>query len=253
MNYRKLILVIALCEVAFGAHAQSAKGSSQPSKKPPSWQEIARWPDLTTGMWQEKMHLEPGGGGFAPMAMPKLTAKAQAILDEKRKQVTAPGGESCKPPGMPGMVLQGYSLGFYYAQNAVFMMTDMDNLWLRRIFTDRSTHGDPDPSWQGHSIGHWEGDTLIIDTVAILPEAELAGVPSNGSTHIVERLRLTEPNTLQYKITVTNPDVFTTPWEMTKTFNRRKDWEIQDAWCGEDNRSSVDEKGNVRLDLTPPK
>lgn len=252
MNLLKLITTIVCVSAAAVTLAAEPKNANDSVRKALTWQEIARWPDFTTGMWQEQMQLAPGGG-FAPVAMPKLTTKAQALLDQKRKQPVVAGGATCRPPGMPGMVMQGYSLGFYYAQNVIFMMSDMDNLWMRRIFMDRTTHGDPDPSWQGHSIGHWEGDTLIVDTVAIQPEVELAGVPSNGVTHIIERLRLSDPNTLQYKLTVMNPEVFEAPWELTKTYIRRKRWEIQDAWCGEDNRSSVDENGNAHIDLTPPK
>jgi hypothetical protein len=204
------------------------------------------WPDFTTGMWAENFSLSSFGG------KPPLTEAAQQRLKNQPKD-TQSGGVQCRPLGMPGMMMPGYPMAFFFTKGGIFIMSDMDDLLVRHVLTDRVEHGDPDPSWNGHSIGHWESGTLVIDTTAINEQAPLAGLPSGGKTHIVERIRLTAPDALEWKLVITNPDVLQTPWQMTKTYVRHKDWELQAASCVEGNRDAVDAQGNPIVNLTPPK
>jgi hypothetical protein len=215
----------------------------------PGWAAIAKWPDLYTGMWQQQMAMSPQGG-FAPPPQPVYTDAAEAYLAQQGK--VGPAQNGCAPPGMPLMMGQGYAIGFYYANNAIFLMTDMDSLWLRRIFMDRTEHGDPDPTLAGNSIGHWEGNTLVVDTVAIDEDSLIEGVPSHGKTHITERFHLDAPNKLSYEQTIENPDVLAKPLVTHSAYVRRPDWEVQDAWCGEDTRSAVGADGKIKFNLTPP-
>jgi hypothetical protein len=82
----------------------------------------------------------------------------------------------------------------------ITMLGEVDGNRMRRIYMDGRPHPeDPDLTLHGHSIGHWEGDTLVIDTVGVAPQAYIAiseavGVPNDGDMHIVERLHLAEPN-----------------------------------------------------------
>src|SRR5207249_695978 len=83
----------------------------------------------------------------------------------------------------------------------------------RIIPTDGSPHPvDPDPSWLGDSVGHWEGDTLVVDTVGFNDKTELQGFRHTESLHMVERFRRTDFNTLQYEATIEDPNVFEKPW-----------------------------------------
>src|SRR2546430_16842278 len=80
---------------------------------------------------------------------------------------------------------------------------------LRRIYTDGRPHpDDPDPTFHGHSIGHWEGDTLVVDTVGVVPQAyiaisEAAGVPNNGDMRIAERIYLASRAILPVELEIT--------------------------------------------------
>ena len=84
----------------------------------------------------------------------------------------------------------------------------------------------------GHSIGHWEGDALVVDTVGVLPEvllaiSEASGVPNNGDMHIVERIHLTKPDTLTDELTITAPHVLTRPWVTRRLYYRHRDRNFQ--------------------------
>jgi hypothetical protein len=108
------------------------------------------------------------------------------------------------------------------------ILGESDGNRLRRIYTDGRPHPeDPDPTFHGHSIGHWEGDALMVDTIGVLPEvyiavSEAAGVPNNGDMHITERIHLKDPDTLLDDLEITAPKVLTAPWKTTRIYLRRR-------------------------------
>ena len=89
-----------------------------------------------------------------------------------------------------------------YTPGRVTLLGESDGNRLRRIYTDGRPHpDDPDPTFHGHSIGHWEGNTLVVDTVGIIPQAfiaisEAAAVPNNGDMHIIEHIHLADKDIL---------------------------------------------------------
>ena len=112
---------------------------------------------------------------------------------------------------------------------------------------------DPDLTFHGHSTGRWEGDTLVIDTVGILPEVYLAvgegvGIPNGGDMHIVERMHLVGPNTLHDELEITAPHIFTEPWKTTRIYYRQRvrNFDIVEGVCVQGNFiDQVDEHGNA--------
>ena len=82
---------------------------------------------------------------------------------------------------------------------------------------------DPDPTFHGHSIGHWEGDTLVVDTTGVLPQAIIAvdealGIPNNGDLHVTERIHLLSADVLAVDLEIEAPKVLTAPWKTRRTF-----------------------------------
>jgi hypothetical protein len=89
-----------------------------------------------------------------------------------------------------------------------------------------SRHVRPDIPWS-FSIGHWEGDTLVVDTVDILPQAPLAiseavGVPNDGDMRVTERIYLAEKDILHVELEITAPNILTKPWKTTRIFFRQR-------------------------------
>jgi hypothetical protein len=125
---------------------------------------------------------------------------------------------------------------------------------LRRIYTDGRPHpSDPDPSFHGHSIGHWEGETLVVDTVGILPEAYIApseavGLPNNGDMHIVEHIHLAGPDKLEDDLEITAPHVLTRNWKTSRFLvrQRARKYDIAEGVCTQGNFSEGrDSTGNA--------
>jgi hypothetical protein len=172
-----------------------------------------------------------------------------------RREVQAKGGlvaragSNCLPPGMPGIMTVGqYPIEFLFTPGRV---TTHHEAWMqwRVIYTDGRPHPeDLDPSFQGHSIGHWEGDTLVVDTVGIKPVVALAmGMKHSGKLRITERIHLAkgDPDTLLIEMTLTDPEALEKPYTQTLTFKRSRDWDLIEFICAENDRNPVDESGNI--------
>jgi hypothetical protein len=119
---------------------------------------------------------------------------------------------------------------------------------IRRIFTDGRPHPAPedlDTTYNGHSIGHWEGATLVVDTIGIKGGGILDdhGAPLGEQLHVTERWRQTDPDTLTDQLTIEDPTAFTRPYSTVKTFKRRKDINMMEYVCEENNRNPVDANG----------
>jgi hypothetical protein len=133
----------------------------------------------------------------------------------------------CLPYGMPALMLINHNaMEILTTPGRVTILGESDGNRLRRIWTDGRKHpDDPDITMFGHSIGHWEGQALVVDTVAIAPQAYLAiseavGVPGDGEMHVVEHIHLTGPNTLADDLEITDPKILTKPWKTTRLWQR---------------------------------
>jgi len=159
---------------------------------------------------------------------------------------------------MPSIMNNPYPVEFLFTPGKVTIAIEIYSQ-MRRIYTDGRAHPENlEPSFNGHSIGHWEGDTLVIDTVGLLPDTPLDFVGDLSSfiamdhsdqMHVVERIRLTGPDTLSITTTVTDPKALTKPWTYTRTSARNRQWNIQEYVCEQNNRMSVDESGHANYNL----
>jgi len=125
---------------------------------------------------------------------------------------------------------------------------------VRHIYTDgRALPADPELEFHGTSVGRWEGDTLVVESVGFSPLTQIArGIPHSGSMKIVERFRLADPDTMTIATTVTDAAVLAAPYVTNSTLRRHRDWTIAEYICEENNRNSVDATGKAGIDLTLP-
>lgn len=189
-----------------------------------TWSDIARLPDFTSAVWA---CCEPG----APNDYRGITP---APLKAPRSSSVVPAGETCLPIGVPAVMLRPYPFEFVFAPGRITLLLELDGQ-IRRIHTDGRGHPeDPDLTYGGHSIGHWEKDTLVVDTVGFLPEVQItAGVPANGPVHVIERMRLTAPDVLTIETRLEAPGALTQPWTYSMNYRRRHEWSIQEYFCVE--------------------
>jgi hypothetical protein len=170
--------------------------------------------------------------------------------------------DHCLPHGMPSwMLITHNAMEILVTPGRVTMLGEGDGNRMRRIYTDGRAHPeDPDLTIHGHSVGRWDGDALLIDTVGIIPQSYIAlseavGVPNNGGMRIAERIFLSGPDTLSVELTITAPQVFTQPWTTTRLFVRRRGelFDIVEGHCVQGQLvEAVDEHGNAIFEHAPP-
>ena len=153
----------------------------------------------------------------------------KAVKDSAQGRAIDDAG-SCKPNGMPrlmGGTVGGFDL--LEGPDMILMHFQQYNEF-RKIFLDGRRHPPAqnadetdNRTWSGHSVGHFEGNTLVIDTVNMLPSFfDQTGARTSGSAHLTERLTLLDANTLEDKMTIEDPVAFTKPWEVTRIYVKNR-------------------------------
>jgi hypothetical protein len=143
---------------------------------------------------------------------------------------------SCMPPGIPQSFFVPYYIQIVQAPKAVVVAHEYLNL-SRIIPTDgRAQAADPDPSWMGHPVGRWEGDTLVVDSVGFNDKTEINGYRHTESLRVVERFRRPDFDTLQYEATIEDPNVFAGPWVIRRSFPLLTEYDSLNEFVCENNR-----------------
>ena len=120
---------------------------------------------------------------------------------------------------------------------------------VRHIYTDgRPLPADPDPTFNGTSIGRWEGDTLVVESIGFSDVTTMTrNTPHSDKMKIVERIRLTAPDVMSIETTVTDPEALTAPWVGNRTLLRHREWTTREYICEENNRNYVDAQGKAGI------
>jgi hypothetical protein len=254
LSFAAALISATACSVAEG---QSAVAASREQE----WVAIAALPDFS-GVWvpDVKDQRRQEIGNVPPWKQDVLPQIAHMAAEEKAGRPFLILNY-CLPHGMPSwMLITHNAFEILMTPGRVTLLGEVDGNRMRRIYTDGRSHPeDPDLTLHGHSIGHWEGDALVVDTTAIAPEAYIAiseavGVPNNGDMHIVERFHLAKPNVLYDELEITAPKVLTAPWKTTRIFRRypERHFEITEGECmQEDLKQEKDQFGNAIFVLNP--
>jgi len=142
-------------------------------------------------------------------------------------------GTDCKPLGVPQSFVTPYPFQIVQTPKLILMVFEYPNS-IRFIPTDGRAHPvDPDPTWMGDSVAHWEGDTLVVDSVGFNDKTEVSGYMHTDAFHVVERYKRVDAG-LQYDVTVEDPNVFDKPWVFpTRVLPARPDLDRVDEFVCE--------------------
>jgi hypothetical protein len=253
MSFRVLLAAtVTSALLAGGLHAQQATRSAASSPKG-QYAALDKLPDWG-GIWTLKFG--PPGSRERPVLKGEYLKEYEAWrkVVETNHGVAPRVGSNCMPPGMPGIMGVGqYPIEFMFTPGRV---TTHHEAWMqwRVIYTDGRTHPAPedyDPTFAGHSIGKWEGDTLVVDTTRIKDTVPLGqGMRHSDQLHIMERIHLSkdDPDTLVVEMTIEDPQALEKPWKLTHTFTRSRDAELIEFVCAENDRNPVDESGHTQFE-----
>ena len=204
---------------------------AKPRPKPPF--------DLT-GTWQHDGRANTWH--FIPETF-KLTPSAQEHYDKGQKALKDGGiyrddiGQ-CWPAGMPLIMTRVWPIAMIQLPTAIYMVSGFENA-LRIIYLDGRQHTPEDEvvrTFNGESIGRWEGDALVVDTKYFPGHHHWmdqggASIPGSDDLHIIERFRMTGDGKLDVEYVMTDPKNWEGEWKMAKTFTRRDTTDISEVEC----------------------
>jgi hypothetical protein len=203
---------------------------------------VARVPDFS-GVWMERQSANSLASDDPPLR-PPAAALFKAMKPGYGPHATPDSQDpllTCLPPGLPRIMLLPFPMQIVQTHAEVIMIFEYDH-FVRQIFTDGREHArDVDQTWMGDSIGRWEGNTLVVDTIGLNDKTWLdqVGHPHSSALHVLERLRRTDHNTLEDDITIDDPKDYTKPWAGKQTFILKPDWNLAEYVC-EDNMNFLD-------------
>jgi hypothetical protein len=146
---------------------------------------------------------------FQPWAAAKIKAMTATDYELGRASV------NCLPRGVPGMfMIDPYPFQLVQTPGLFIQLDELNNDW-RVVHTDGRAHNpEPDPSFNGDEVGHWEGDTLVIDVVGLDERTwnNFTGWFHSDQEHVVERITRPSMNYLEYQVTIEDPKVLSKPW-----------------------------------------
>jgi hypothetical protein len=247
---RKLVVGAALVAFSLVVVTQGAR-AQQNAKPTDPFPEGALAPDnLTkprpkapfdlTGTWMVDLSSGFSSFMFGP-PYPKFKPVAQALFDAGKK-ATAEGRPfhddigKCFPAGLPMIMTRVWPIAMIQTPTVIYMVSGFENA-LRLVYIDGRVHTDPDVvvrTYNGDSVGHWDGDALVVDTTSMIPDRHWidTGVPVSDDFHIIERIRLTEGGKkLEIKYTLIDPQNWEGEWTSTKRWNRVDDTDITEVEC----------------------
>jgi hypothetical protein len=199
----------------------------------------------------------PNGQGRQPtyriadLTNPNLKPWVKEIMKKDNDEVIAgkvafTPSQSCMPAGVPGFMALGGNqnpVWFLQTPKQVTIMRAADSQ-VRRVYLDAPHSPNPKPSWYGESVGHYEGDSLVIDTIGLSTKTYVDPyrTPHSEKLHVVERWRtVNDRQAMEVTFTVEDPDTYYEPWSGMRRYRRVAQLFVEDI-CAENNEHLFDYK-----------
>jgi len=254
------IAVVALLCCASALRAQTA--SPQKPANSPAAQTSSRVPDLS-GNWA----ISPGGTSWdpadpngrkpeqlpmTPWALEKLRAAKPPFGANQSFEPNDPHQRFCDPPGTLRMYSYPWQFTMVQTPAQVYLLFEYLHTW-RVVAMNQPHPKDLDPTWLGDSVGHYDGDALVIDTIGYNDRTwlDMVGHPHSDQLHTVERLRRLNHDTLELELTIEDPKAYTRSFTSKKTF-KLSSFPLGETMCALSEDQSFQQNIMDRTVSTPP-
>jgi hypothetical protein len=212
-----------------------------------------------SGLWRMQGHIPSSRPVRTRVArteegqLPPLLPEAAALLEKRLKaaengQPFANMGSTCMPEGIPLMLFAAVEGPIEILETpgrVTIISQEFNEVWL--IYLDQKHAVDPDPSWHGDSVAHWEGDTLVIDTIGLTDKTTIdhVGMPHSEDLRVVTRLRRLDKDTLEVRATMDDPKTFSRPWTRRFLYKRPMPGERVEEEVCDGQRNGVNSAGHA--------
>jgi hypothetical protein len=238
-------LVTGLCGPASGQWLNTPspnvpKGADgKPNLAAPAPKTADGHPDLS-GVWMPNTRgLQDLAAGMTPPDIPYQPWADQIVKDRANGARGKDDPAAHCVPGMPKLIVLPYPYKIFQTPGTTIILYEGFTTF-RQIFTDgRALPKDPQPSWLGYSIGKWDGDTFVVDTIGINDRTWMdnAGRPHSDALHTIERYRRRDFGTLEVTLTIDDPKAYTRPWTVNHSPSRLVvDQDLLEYVCTENNK-----------------
>lgn len=247
----------ALTVLAAAAYGQSSAGVTPDYDQLPDWSGV--WQMTSNTVFDQATVEPPGGSSNTPgtREYPPYNEEWEAIYAANRERVRQgrfpdPITTCGTPTGFPRMMNLPGAVEFVVRPEAVWILTE-DGPNIMRIYTDGRDHPGPNDRWptfSGESVGHWEDDTLVFETISLKGEGDTildrTGLVLSEQARIVTRMRSVEPDLIEARFTIEDAEALVEPWNVVKQYRRLEPGtRMFEFACAENNRNPVDASGRT--------
>jgi hypothetical protein len=198
-----------------------------------------------SGVWQGGGPVGDISQGLAKGETIPILPAAKALMD--KRQAKDDPEANCLPTGVPR--ISPYPWRILQTTGHIFFIFEGNIHSWRQIFINAKHPEDPDPTWYGNSVGHWEGDTLVVDTIGYNDKFwfDFVGHPHTTQLHTIERYTRTDLGTLVNKVTIDDPGDYSRPFTLTFTAHLRPHEELMEYICQENQQDTQHITGKAGL------
>jgi len=201
-------------------------------------------PDISGTYWasEYRAKIQVVGGGDLPLTAAGREAYEQNIAGLKDGSVVDNARRYCVPDGLPRSLATPYPFEIFQAPPGQITIIHELNHQVRVIAMDQPMPSEKElmtlPYYNGHSVGHFEGDTLVVETAGFNEKTfmDATGAPHTDEMRTVERIRRLSPTELEAVITIHDPMYYTRDWQARFVYKLRNDVWLEDYVCGERHR-----------------
>jgi hypothetical protein len=201
-------------------------------------------PDISGTYWatEYRPKIQIVGGGDLPLTAAGKAAYEKNMAGLKDGSMTDAARKYCVPDGLPRVLATPYPFEIIHAPPGQITIINELNHQIRVVALNKPMPSDeeliPFPYYNGHSVGHFEGDTLVIESAGFNEKTfvDATGAPHTDEMRTVERIRKISPTQLEDVITVHDPQYYTRDWQARFVYNLRNDVRLEDYVCGEPHR-----------------
>jgi hypothetical protein len=246
IHVRRFGLTCMLVGGLLGLHPSFGSAQTTASPAPATGRAIPRFADGTpdlNGVWERPY-------------VPDMTRTVRDQQGQSELPYTAAGAEKfknydaskfdytghCLPQGMTRSMNSPFPIEILQTPKRVAILFEAWNVFHVVPIDGRAFPKNIEPTWIGTSVGHWEGDTFVVDTKGFNGKTNLdtVGHPLSDQLRLIQRFTRTDEKHITYEVTVDDPVIYSKPWKNTRTFTLRPDWELMEYSCMENNKDLLD-------------